>query len=238
MARDMSISLKVVSIAAPRRPPDKVAALPTLDAIKTLRRPEVAAFVISVFLMSTAVGVFYTFYPLYLRELEIADAWVGLIVNLGVLVEVFFMLGAGWLLNRMGVRGVMIAGAGAVVLRLGLLTFVPTAPVAIGTQVLHGPFVIAQYLVPVMYLNHKAADSHRNSMQGLYALLCFGLARVVGSIVGGHLSDAGAAAGDSHLFGLRVTLGFGFVLAVFAMGGLGLGFHDRPASEHLRAQHS
>ena len=60
--------------------------------------------------------------------------------------------------------------------------------VAVGTQLLHGLTVLALFVLPPLYLNHRAEPAFRNSMQGLYAMLVFGSGRIVGNIFAGQVS--------------------------------------------------
>jgi PPP family 3-phenylpropionic acid transporter len=212
----------------PAQPAGGATTAPSARAWGTLLRPPVLGFVGPLFLLFMAVAMFYAFYPRYLQELGIAEEWAGLIVNIGVAAEIGLMLFSGRLLVGLGVKGVIALGAAAMILRLGLLTAVPTIPVALGTQLLHAPIVLCLYLVPPMYLNAKAAPAFRNSIKGLYGVLCFGLARLLGSVVGGYAAE----------LGLRHAFGLGAGLAVVAAAWLVLGFEDKPACADVRRQHA
>lgn len=219
------------SIALPRGSSEQAgrggSSLPTAQAWRTLSGPRTFAFIGSLFLMFMAIAVFYTFYPRYLQELGIDTRWLGLIVNIGVVVELGFMAGSGWLLRGIGLRGMMLMGALCMVVRLGLLWAVPSVPVALLTQVLHGPIVLSLYVVPPMYLNHKAAPQFRNSIQGLSSLLCYGIARLLGSVLAGYVA----------VWGLREVFAFGTILSAGAMVWLLAGFRDAPASATLEREH-
>ncbi|MDX1682083.1 MAG: MFS transporter, partial [Phycisphaeraceae bacterium] len=207
---------------------------PTAAAWALLKDPAVLALVGSAGVMSLAVSVFYAFYPGYLEGVGIDRKWVGLIVSIGVAVEIVCMLGFGWVLHRVGVRGVMILGAASTAVRLALLALVPGPGVAIATQILHGPFVLSLYVAPQLYLNHKADDHFRNSVLGMYAMLIFGVARLAGGAAGGHVAEA---VGGDRLLGLRSALGFGAVAAAVAVGWLAIGFRDELACRGLRDAH-
>jgi PPP family 3-phenylpropionic acid transporter len=201
--------------------------VPTLQAWHAIRRRPVTDLVGPAFLMFVAISIFYVFYTIHLSRLGVADEWLGLIVNIGVVAEVVLMLLSGRILRAVGVKGVMVAGAAALVVRLSLLATVPTQWVAIGSQVLHAPIVLALYLVPPMYLNTKASRSYRNSMQGVYGALCFGFARMLGSVVGGY------AAGDKTT-GLATAFGVGAVLAAVALVWLIAAFRDDGATDEIK----
>ncbi len=226
--------------ALPRGGAVKPAKLPTLAAFRAMRQPQVAAFVATVFIFFTSISVYYTFYPRYLQHLGLRVELVGLVTNLGVVVEVFCMAISGWLLTKIGLRGLLLLGGLSIVARMVMLAVWPNYAVAIGTQIFHGPTVLVLYLLPPMYLNLKAEDGYRNSIQGLYHMLCLGVARLVGSVAGGHVSDAaiGAPAGEAtaaeQLWGLQVSFGAAAGLCAVACVGLMLLFRDAQAERGLQ----
>jgi PPP family 3-phenylpropionic acid transporter len=209
---------------------------PTARAWRVLGHPPTFALVGAVFLLSMSVAVFYAFYPLYLDALAVPRRWIGLVVSLGVFAEVICMFLLAPIMQRLGIRGVMLAAAGALTLRLALLAARPTLPVALGTQVLHGPFVLGLYLVPTMYLNFQADERFRNSVQGVYAMLVFGLARLVGTPLGGYVAELAGA--EPALPGLRAAFAWAAALGCAGVAWMYLGFRDEPACEALRAQHA
>ncbi|MBI1373148.1 MAG: hypothetical protein GC159_10495 [Phycisphaera sp.] len=202
--------------------------MPSTEAWRVMSRGPVVHLVVPLIMLFLAISIFYSFYSRQLQHLDIDRKWIGLIVNIGVLCEVLLIMKADVLLNRLGLRGVLILGAAGMVLRLGLLAVVPTVPVAIATQVLHAPIVLALYFIPPMYLNLKAAPAFRNSMQGLYGMLCFGLARFIGSIAGGYFAT----------LSLEAAMAFGATLALVATAWLIVAFRDDDACDKVRAQHA
>jgi PPP family 3-phenylpropionic acid transporter len=207
--------------------------IPTFAALKTARQRPVAMLLLAVFLLVAGAVSISTLYPLYLKELGVDEQWVGAIFNIGVLIEAGCMLSVGWFNRRIGLRGLLIVGFGAAVLRFALLASVPSVATAILTQLLHGPMIVAMAVAPVIYLNHKAGVDHRNSIQGLLAMLCMGLGRLIGANLAGSIADAGAALG-STLGGIQ--LAYAVVTGLVGLGTLCLifGFRDDAATEHLK----
>jgi MFS transporter, PPP family, 3-phenylpropionic acid transporter len=199
--------------------------LPTAEAWRAIRRRPLAAMMAALVLVFTAVTIYFMIYPLYLRALGVPTQLMGLITNLGVVVEIGFMLGAGRLLGWLGVKWMVVMGMCCMVLRMALLVCWPTTATAVLTQLLHGPMVVALMVVPPMYLNHKASASFRNSIQGLYSVLCMGVTRIVGSIAAGYVSDW--FGGDNALTGLRAALVLAGGLAAAGALTLWLAFDDK-----------
>lgn len=168
--------------------------LPTLGAARALFRPDMRAFCAAIFLSQTASMIYMSFYPIYLTERAgFAPRWVGLISSIGVVVEAFFLAACGWLTARLGVRRLLLLGLALVTVRLLLLAASAHPAVAVGTQLFHGIMVAALSIVPQTFVNARATDRDRHSMQGVFVML-LGAARVAGSLAGGRAAAHGLAA--------------------------------------------
>lgn len=198
--------------------------VPAAAAWAELRRPPTASLIGALVLLFAAISVFYAFYPRLVVEVGIDPAWVGLVTNVGVLAELPWMIFAAPLLRRFGVRALLLVGAASLAVRLVVLAALPGPATVVATQVLHGPAVLALYVLPPMILDHKAAPGFRNSVQGLYAGLCYGAARVVGAGAGGHAAE----------YGLAWAFALAGALAVAAALWLALAWRDPAAEAALR----
>lgn len=209
----------------PRHPPEERAAgLPAAAAWAVLRRAPTRSLVGALVLLFAAIAVFYAFYPRLVIEVGFAPAWVGVLTNLGVLAELPFLLLAAGMLRRFRLRTLMLFGAGCLAARMLILAALPNPTTLIVTQVLHGPVVVSLYLLPPMILDHKAEPSFRTSVQGLFAALCYGAARVVGSGLSGHAAE----------YGLPWAFAFGAVCAAAATLWLAAAWRDPEAELALR----
>ncbi len=165
--------------------------LPTLQAARGLLfEPRMLLFCIAMWLLHLAAAAHYAFYPIYLeRRLGIPDEWIGLITITGVIIEIFFVLAFGRLHRTFGMKWVMIIGSLCTAARMTMLTFFPTVAAGVLSQSFHGIMVLVLIVTPPVYINHRAGDTYRNSMQGLYAMIVFGTGRIVGNIAAGYLAD-------------------------------------------------
>ena len=185
---------------------EAVGRLPTLAAARAMLRPTVLVFCIAMWLLHLAAAAFYIFYAQYLTEtIRINSKWVALITSIGVGTEIVFMLGYGLLLRRFGFKALMIVGLGSTALRLALMAAFPFAAVAVVTQVLHGPMVLALHVAPPTFLNSHAEERYRSSIQGLYAMLVFGTGRLVGSLIAGRIAEHSVRVLFAYAGGLCVT---------------------------------
>jgi PPP family 3-phenylpropionic acid transporter len=186
--------------------------LPSLEAFAALIGPKGRWFVLSLFLAFGASTAYHAFFPLYLRSsLGMKISSIGLIINIGVFLEVFFILGLGRMRKRFGMRALMIAGLCAMTMRLFLLAAFPSTFTAIMTQLLHGLEICAIYVLPVMYLNQLASDRFRNSIQGVYTMLVIGGSRIAGGLLAGHLAQIDL----KLLFYYAASLAFTSVIILF-----------------------
>ncbi len=204
-------------------PAARASGLPPFAAWQALRGASTRALLIPVSLLFAGISVFYAFYGRLLISVGIDAAWVGLVMNLGVLAELPLMFAAGALLRRFSVRAILLTSAVCLTVRMALLA-TSDPLVAVVTQVLHGPVVLGLYLLPPMILNLKAEPRLRNGVQGLYAMLCFGLARLVGSVLGGYAAE----------IELRWAFVLGSLLAFVAAAWLAVAFDDPEIDVALR----
>ncbi|MFW6033412.1 MAG: MFS transporter [Phycisphaeraceae bacterium] len=189
--------------------------LPTVQALRTMLQPRVLVFCIGMWLFQLIAACYYSYYPLYLTDLlGVEEKWIGLIANIGVVLEIFFMLSFGWLVARIGLRGVMVLGSLATMVRLGLLFAFPMVVIGIATQLFHGLQVLVLHVGPPVFLNAKAGPSFRSSMQGLYAMLVLGSGRMLGFIFAGRVSNISLTAVFAYGASLALVATLLFAVAV------------------------
>jgi PPP family 3-phenylpropionic acid transporter len=206
-----------------RPPGEEPKRVPTAEAFSALKNKQVLAFVGSLFFTNAAMYAFYNFYGLRLRQVGIDGSWVGVITSIGVVAEIVVMLISGRVLHLIGVKGVLLMGAVSVMIRMSLLAVTDHPAVLIATQLLHGPIVMCVHLVPPMYLNTKASAATRNSMQGMYVVLCYGVARFFGSIASGHAAE----------YDLRWVFAFAASMGLIAFVWATLAFREDAQAQRL-----
>jgi len=188
----MSFAGAINAFMLPRVTRDETTAskAPTLAALRAISQRQVLIFCIAMWLVHFASGLYYGFTPIYLKdELGLAEKWLGVIPNLGVFGEFFFMLAFGFLSMRFGLRWLMIIGVTCIAVRLALLAFAPTVETAVITQVFHGMQVLILHVAPPIFLNSHARDNFRASIQGVYAMLVMGSARFTSGMIGGAIAE-------------------------------------------------
>lgn len=169
---------------------DKPSRIPTLAAARVLFKGPALLFCICLFVAHLGNSAYYGFYSIYLtKTVGFAEAWVGPITMLGVVLELGVMTTVGLMTAKFGLKRLILFGLSVMALRFALLGIFPNQQVAVWTQVLHGITVVAIYVVPPIYLNALAGDHFRSSIQGLYAMTVFGPSRIIGNVLGGELAE-------------------------------------------------
>jgi MFS family permease len=150
--------------------------------------------------------------------MHLSNQWIGPIQNVGVLIEVVYVLGFAWLMRTFGLRGLLLLAILVTALRLTLLATVPALPVVIATQALHGAAALLFQVIPPVLIDRYADSRFRHSMQGLFAMAITGLGRIIGSLAAGQIADR------------SLPLMYGVAAAVCLVAGaiVFLVFRDRP----------
>jgi MFS family permease len=192
-------------------PSSSKAKLPSREAISAaIAHPLRGLFIANCF-AGSALAIFYIMYPRFLQEIGCSTATVGLIINLGVLYEVILMPFSGRIIAALGIKKVILLGFLSLPIRLFITVIWPTVPVAIATQLLHGPLVIGLLIGVPVFLQENAENSFRHSLQSLNTTINHGLTRIIGPTIGATLVGMGG----------QGTVLEGLLRAIFAAGALG-----------------
>jgi len=181
---------------------------------RLLRRPTTVTFLASMFLLQVGQSVYFAFYPLLATDVVgLAPRWLGLVTNVGVIIELAYMAGYGWLVRRLGWRWLMVLGSLAAVARFALLAASPSVAVIVGTQVVHGLVIIGTMVAGRVILDMQAPDEIRHTAQGIYAIVLGG-GRMAGAAAGGLIAAASLAAvfWCAAAVGLLAALGMAWAL--------------------------
>jgi MFS transporter, PPP family, 3-phenylpropionic acid transporter len=215
------VAYRVPSLA--ERTSVAVPTMPSTEAALAVLRPPLRVFCLAMFVLWLGVTAHGTFYPIYLKEqLGIEDRWIGLVSALSVIVEIGWIFAYGRLIRLLGLRRVMLLGLFTAVLRLLLLAAFPNRYVGVLTQLGHGPWVLALYVIPPAFLNRNAHDRFRHSIQGLYTMLISGFAVILGNLLGGWVK---------HHYGNAALFYYAAACAGIATALIWVAFHE----EHREA---
>jgi MFS family permease len=173
-------------------------------------------FFIASFLAQIGGGFTWVLYNLYIKSLGLPDPVAGLCVSAGSIANVVSLVPAGILTDRFGrKRMIMIAGAlsGAVTV---LQAFVESSIFMVITAFLAGVVnsVIWVSILPLLAENTEPEERFHlfsvNFAIGLFA-------QILGSLVGGSLSETLAHTGLNEVWAIRTTLLFGAALSIISL---------------------
>ena len=173
------------------------------DALALLRQPSVAVFALASFLICIPLQFYYAFTNLFLNEAGVTDA-AGKMTG-GQFSELGCMLLIPWFFRRLGVKGMLLAGMGAWVLRYLCFAYGNAGSGVVLLWVgilLHGICYDFFFVTGQIYIDAKAAPASRAAAQGLITFLTYGVGMFVGSWVSGqvvqHYTLPSGTAGSAH----------------------------------------
>ena len=197
-----------------------------LDALKYLNSRSFIVFIMSVMLTSIPLATYFAYVPLFLRDAGVANP--AFKMTFGQMSEVFFLMALPWFFMRLGVKGVLIAGMVAWIVRYAL--FALGAPDAVTWMLmfgilLHGPCYDFVYVAGQVYIDRRASVAIRAQAQGLFVLATYGVGQGLGTIAAGLIFNSimagtsGAAALDEWVTFWIVPLVFAVVVLIWFLSG-------------------
>jgi nucleoside transporter len=204
-----------------------------LDALSQLHSRTFVVFMLSVLLTSIPLATYFAFVPVFLRDANISNP--AFKMTFGQMSEVLFLLVLPWFFVRLGVKGVLLAGMSAWIVRYALFAIgAPDAVVwmLIAGICLHGPCYDFVYVAGQVYIDRKASRAIRAQAQGLFVLATYGVGQGLGTLAAGWIFNAimPPAGGAASLQQWQLFWVFPLVFAVIVTLMFVIGFReDEPA---------
>jgi nucleoside transporter len=168
-----------------------------LDALKMLRDPQFAIFVICSFLICIPLAFYYQSANGFLGEVGVENAAGKM--TLGQISEFFFMLVMPFFFVRLGVKKMLLVGMLAWVARYLMFAFGNNGSLVFMLYIgilLHGICYDFFFVTGQIYIDKKAPKEIRSSAQGFLALITLGLGMIIGSLINGKVTRYYETAGD------------------------------------------
>jgi len=202
-----------------------------LDALKLMRRPAFAVFVVGSFLVAIPLQFYYNYTNYFLNSIGVPKAAGQM--KWGQVSEIFFMLLIPWFFLRLGVKKMLLIGMLAWAIRYGLFSQGDAGAkywlLFIGI-LLHGICYDFFFVTGQMYVDREADPSIRGAAQGFIAFATLGVGSFIGAWLSGlveqRVTDPATKVIDWSQFWLYPAAGAAAVLVLFA-----LAFHDRRDSQ-------
>jgi nucleoside transporter len=189
-----SIFMGIFSFTLPHTPPPAKGEITSfrkilgIDAIKKLNTKPFIVFIVSSFLISIPLAVYYAYAPVFVNSSGIENP--AFVMSFGQMSEVVFILIMPFLLPRFGIKKTLLIGMGAWALRYVL--FAAGAEDAIvwmimSGVILHGICYDFFFVAGFIYVDKTASVDIRGQAQGFVILATYGLGMLIGSQIAGLL---------------------------------------------------
>ena len=208
IAAGASLLMGLYCLTLPHTPPKgrgqkvRVGDLLGLDALKLMKEPSFAIFIISSLLICIPLSFYYQSANGFLNAFQIPDAASKM--TMGQMSEIIFMLLMPLFFLRLGVKSMLIIGMLAWVLRYVLFAYFPSLDASLGGTlgdpssavfllylgiILHGICYDFFFVTGQIYVDKKAPGDFRASAQGFLTLVTLGIGMVIGNLINGRVTQ-------------------------------------------------
>ena len=228
-------ALGVYCLVLPHTPPKNRGTQVTIgdilgfEALRLLKRPSFAVFVLGSFLITIPLQFYYNYTNAFLNAIGVENAAAKM--TWGQMSEVFFMLLMPLFFARLGVKYMLLVGMLCWALRYSLFAYGftpgegggPNMPMLFAGILLHGICYDFFFVTGQMYVDRVADSRIRGAAQGFIAFVTLG----VGSFIGANLSGVvqqNVTTGTTmnwRSFWLFPDAGASSVMVLFAMSFVG-----------------
>ena len=196
LAAGASLVMGLYSLTLPHTPPSAHGKTVTvrevlgLDCLVMLKQRSYLTFAICSILACIPLTFYFSFVNTYLNDVGVANAASKM--SLGQVSEVGVMLAMPWVFRRFSVKGILLLGLAAWSLRYALLGYGNAGAlmwmfyVAI---VVHGVCFDFFFVTGLLYTDQEAPRALRNTAQGFYTFLTYGIGMFIGSELSGVALD-------------------------------------------------
>ncbi len=160
------------------------------DALVLFKDRPYTVFFIAAVLICIPLSFYYGFANLFLNEAGMENAAGKMIY--GQISEGLFILAIPLLLNRIGVKKMLILGMGAWVIRYILFAYGNNGDnlwMLYGGIILHGICYDFFFVTGYLYTERKAGEKIKSAAQGLFTFATYGLGMVIGTLFSGMVAD-------------------------------------------------
>lgn len=158
--------------------------------LKVIQRPEVIALFAVCFLMQFSHGAYYAFFSIYLEAHGYSKTVIGQYWALGVIAEIIVFLFMTRLIQRFGVKKLLITSLLIATIRWILTAwFVDNPWILTVSQTMHAATFGLYHAVAIYYFHHYFTGKLQGRGQALYSSISFGAGGALGSLISGYSWD-------------------------------------------------
>ena len=154
------------------------------------REKKLLIYMVFSLIIQITIGFYNTFFAIYYQQLGASNALIGWAAFISGISEIPFLLWAHVLLKKIKTHHALLFAGSLASIRWFLLGIVKIPYLVLILQSMHGLIYIVITVSLVTYINESVPKELRASGQALNGIFGMGIARVIGSLFGGYLSDA------------------------------------------------
>lgn len=187
----ISFLLGLFCFALPHTPPAKTGESPWafLAALKMMRDPSFALFIIIAFVVSTELMFYYVLTAPFLQSIGIQSANIPAVMTIAQVAEIGTMLALPWMLTRWGVRKTLAFGILSWPVRYAVFAIGEPTWLVIAALSLHGICYVCFFVVAYIYVDSVATPDIKASAQSFITFVTLGAGMFVGSLFAGWIKD-------------------------------------------------
>ena len=180
--------------------------------IRLMTCPVFVGFLIAAGAVQGAHGMFYAFGALAWQAQGISTTWIGALWAIAIVGEVALFAYSGRVAARFGPALLMIAAAGASVVRWSAMAFAPPLAALPLLQLLHALTYGASHLGAMHFISRAVPEDAQGTAQALYATMAMGVLIGGATLTSGALYAHFGASAYAAMAGLAAV---GFLAALF-----------------------
>jgi MFS family permease len=186
----VSLAVSIYCLTLPDTPPLAVGPRgkhALRDSLELARRPDIAVFLVTAFGVYLTAPMVYQVMPGYLEFRGLPRAWISTTMTLGQVTEIANLAVLPWLLRRFGVKGTLMLGISAWLVRFFSLAMHPPLWLAVGGTMLHGVGIACFTVGAALYIDSRCGDHLRASGQALHLVCMSGMGALLGNLMAGEI---------------------------------------------------
>jgi len=166
-----------------------------------------AVFFIGGLLLQLSLGTYYSFFGLYLRDLEYPTIAIGLLISLGVVAEITIFIYAGKIFKYFSIKSILIFSLMITAFRWFLMGhYGDIMTIMILSQLIHAASFGLYHSASIQFLQQHFDPSQQNRGQAIYIGGVYGLGGGIGAYYAGTLWLEGS--GATNAFDMAVLAAF------------------------------
>jgi len=156
--------------------------------LQLLRNKKLVIVLAISFAANFTLSMHYSFFAIYFRELGGTTALLGLAILCGSMMEMPFAFFSKWVIAKLGgPEKTLLVSIAVMAVRWVLASVATTPHMLVIVNGLHGFSFIVLAVTVTVFIGESVPPEMKASGQALHGMLSLGLARILGSVIGGLL---------------------------------------------------